>query len=139
MVVVPHLGGVNCTPTSTPPCPVAQQQKQYRRFLLCCNLFGNAVHNSMGGKHIHASLFLPRKESGTYLSLSFSLNIYLFWVSRGLLVHPPPPPSEFILNATRQIRVLQRHPKARHSCWAWRGLGAEHRFSDDGEPGESPT
>eukprot|EP00903_Cladosiphon_okamuranus_P012188 g11431.t1 len=32
-------------------------------------------------------------------------------------------------------RVVQEHPKARHSCWAWRGLGDEHRFSDDGEPG----
>ncbi|CAN0294611.1 unnamed protein product [Ascophyllum nodosum] len=34
-------------------------------------------------------------------------------------------------------RVLQEHPKARHSCWAWRGLGANHRFSDDGEPGKT--
>ncbi|CAM9693149.1 unnamed protein product [Ectocarpus sp. 12 AP-2014] len=32
-------------------------------------------------------------------------------------------------------RVLKEHPKARHSCWAWRGLGDDHRFSDDGEPG----
>ncbi|CAN0367910.1 unnamed protein product [Pylaiella littoralis] len=32
-------------------------------------------------------------------------------------------------------RVSQEHPKARHSCWAWRGLGDDHRFSDDGEPG----
>ncbi|CAN0494253.1 unnamed protein product, partial [Hapterophycus canaliculatus] len=32
-------------------------------------------------------------------------------------------------------RVVEKHPKARHNCWAWRGLGDDHRFSDDGEPG----
>ncbi|CAM9416701.1 unnamed protein product [Chrysoparadoxa australica] len=27
------------------------------------------------------------------------------------------------------------HPKARHICWAWTGIGTESRFDDDGEPG----
>ncbi|CAM9808607.1 unnamed protein product, partial [Choristocarpus tenellus] len=31
--------------------------------------------------------------------------------------------------------VQKKHIKARHNCWAWRGLGGEHRYSDDGEPG----
>jgi Uncharacterized protein family UPF0029 len=27
------------------------------------------------------------------------------------------------------------HPKARHICWAWQGVGTECRSNDDGEPG----
>ena len=34
----------------------------------------------------------------------------------------------------RLLALRQRHPKARHHCWAWR-LRDRHRFSDDGEPG----
>jgi Uncharacterized protein family UPF0029 len=31
------------------------------------------------------------------------------------------------------------HPKARHICWAWQGLGTECRSNDDGEPGRRAT
>jgi Uncharacterized protein family UPF0029 len=27
------------------------------------------------------------------------------------------------------------HPKARHICWAWQGVGTDCRSNDDGEPG----
>ena len=99
----------------------------------------NTVVTRAGGTHVGPTPEQSRLPHCWLPSAAVSMEP---WIADSTNAHPhslprpaprlqPPPPRSLIFAP----RVVQAHPKARHSCWAWRGLGDDHRFSDDGEPG----